>query len=628
MTINEIAKLAGVSVSTVSKIMNNKDSSISAETREHVLKIAKEYHYKPYSSVITSATSKSLCIGVIFRNTIEKGLSAHGIIETAKTEGYSVIFHESSLSYEQELKNITALINQHVDGIIWEPVSSESLSASEQIERTGIPYVLVNIDTENAFNIDFQKMGYLATEALIKANHTEIACLLSEGTRTYGFFQGYRQCLFDHNISLNENLVFHEKDGLPLNKMANHLFSGIVVSHYTAAVRLLQAVDTLHYAVPYDLSLVSLKDTARQILDYPPVSTLVIPHFEFSQYVTEKLLQIVEKKKEIPSPEFPLQLDNTLSIDVPYSSRLKKVISLGSINIDNYMNFKELPHTGKTVTSPTSVIHPGGKCINEAIGVAKLGHTVSAIGRVGDDADADLLYEYIKGYQVDTFGIKRSKGLKTGQAYIFVQEDGNSMISIMSGANNAVTAEDILESERLFFNASYCMMQTEIPMDAVIKAAELAKAHGLTTVLKPSACSFLPGKLLKMIDIIVPNLDELNEICPGSHSMEEKAKFLISQGIQTVIITLGADGCYIHSHEYTCTIPAIDVISVDSSGAGDAFICTLVSYLLYDYDLISAAKIATYAAGLSTTRQGTTTALVDRDTLEPYIRRMDPDLLK
>lgn len=86
------------------------------------------------------------------------------------------------------------------------------------------------------------------------------------------------------------------------------------------------------------------------------------------------------------------------------------------------MNFKELPHTGKTVTAPTSAVHPGGKCINEAIGAAKLGHNVCAIGCVGDDADADLLYEYAKGYQVDTFGIRRSKGQKTGQAYIFVQE--------------------------------------------------------------------------------------------------------------------------------------------------------------------------------------------------------------
>ena len=95
------------------------------------------------------------------------------------------------------------------------------------------------------------------------------------------------------------------------------------------------------------------------------------------------------------------------------------------------------------------------------------------------------------------------------------------MISIMSGANNSITAEAIADSERLFTNASYCMIQTEIPLDAIMKAAELARKHGVTTVLKPSACSFLSTRLLKLTDIIVPNLEELNEICPGKESMEE-----------------------------------------------------------------------------------------------------------
>lgn len=80
MTIKEIAKLAGVSVSTVSKIMNGKDDSIRAETREHVLKIAKEYHYTPYSSVISS-NIKSLTIGVILRNTSDITMTMTGILE-------------------------------------------------------------------------------------------------------------------------------------------------------------------------------------------------------------------------------------------------------------------------------------------------------------------------------------------------------------------------------------------------------------------------------------------------------------------------------------------------------------------------------------------------------------------
>ena len=111
MTIKEIAKLAGVSVSTVSKIMNNKDGSISAETRDHVLKIAKEYHYTPYSSIISS-TVKSLTIGVIFRNTSDISMTMTGILEEAGDLGYSVIMCESKNSPIIELKNISLLISK------------------------------------------------------------------------------------------------------------------------------------------------------------------------------------------------------------------------------------------------------------------------------------------------------------------------------------------------------------------------------------------------------------------------------------------------------------------------------------------------------------------------------------
>ena len=184
MTINEIAKLAGVSPSTVSKIMNNKDSSISTETREHVLRIAKEYHYKPYASVITSNTSKSLCIGVIFRNASEASSSVEGILSAARAEGYSVLFYESNLSAEQELKNVSAMLDLNIDGIILEPVSSDFKSAEEQIKRAGIPYILVNSNTKESFQIDFEQLGYQATQALIDAKHTDIACLFHSCDRS------------------------------------------------------------------------------------------------------------------------------------------------------------------------------------------------------------------------------------------------------------------------------------------------------------------------------------------------------------------------------------------------------------------------------------------------------------
>ena len=86
MTIKEIAKLAGVSISTVSKIMNNKDESISAETRENVLRIAKEYNYKPYASVLTPG-NKSLVIGILIKDFDQVTASLSGMVASASKLG-------------------------------------------------------------------------------------------------------------------------------------------------------------------------------------------------------------------------------------------------------------------------------------------------------------------------------------------------------------------------------------------------------------------------------------------------------------------------------------------------------------------------------------------------------------
>ena len=149
----------------------------------------------------------------------------------------------------------------------------------------------------------------------------------------------------------------------------------------------------------------------------------------------------------------------------------------------------------------------------------------------------------------------------------------------------------------------------------------------MTTVLKPSACTFLPDELLDNVDMLIPNQEELQLLCPEGDTLEEKAKHYLESGISTVIVTCGSSGCYVRSKEVSEYIPAIDITAIDVSGAGDAFICCLVSYMIDGYDIVQASRIANYAAGLSTTRQGTVPALVNRTTLESYIMNKEPELL-
>lgn len=135
-------------------------------------------------------------------------------------------------------------------------------------------------------------------------------------------------------------ICFNENEELPIKKISSHAFTGIIVSHYTLAIRLFKDITALHYSIPYDLSMITLKDGYSSYENGVPISTFTIPHMQFSQYITKTLLQIVEKKADNSAFNFTAELDNSLSIDIPYHLRLKRIISLGSINIDNYMNLK------------------------------------------------------------------------------------------------------------------------------------------------------------------------------------------------------------------------------------------------------------------------------------------------
>ena len=151
MTIKEFALLAGVSVSTVSKIMNGKDASISARTREHVLKLAKEYNYVPYASA-AAPTTRTLTMGVIFQNTEHGKRLVSSILKEAASLGYSLLLRESGDSVDTELKNISAMAAAHTDGVIWEPVSSDSLFLGEKLDRgSTIVYTVCTQPTEKLY---------------------------------------------------------------------------------------------------------------------------------------------------------------------------------------------------------------------------------------------------------------------------------------------------------------------------------------------------------------------------------------------------------------------------------------------------------------------------------------------
>ena len=631
MTIKEIAQLAGVSISTVSKIVNNKDNNINPETRNRVLKIVKDYNYSPYSTVKNSPETKTFILGVLLKSISRTSQFINGTISSAQKNGYSILIYDSMDDPENELKNITSLCKNNVDGVIWEPVGSASLEYRRYFDEQNIEVCCINSQSDPAsYFIDFATMGYAATEVLIQYGHTNIGCLTKKDSlRSDMVLDGFKKCLFDHGIpyQASMNLPAEEEDWY--NSILAHTPTGIISTHYRSSLTLMEHLSKLQFHVPSDLSLISLRDDIRDNLAFQGISSIKIPYYEFGTFVCERLIEKCEKQEgETAAFQVDFPLENTQSINLPFSCHEKKIIVVGSINIDVTLNVDELPQPGRTVSTSRHSVMPGGKGANQAIGVARLGNEVSLLGKVGSDYDSNIIYTCMEENHVDVQGLKRDARSETGKAYIHVQKDGESAITVLAGANQSLLPQDLLPYEKLFENAGYCLLQTEIPEISVEAAAGLARKHGAKNILKPAAMNSISPSLMKLIDIFVPNRKEAELLCPGIPDIEEKAEKFIKRGAKNVIITLGHSGCYLKTSDFCGYLPAASFTSIDTTGAADAFIAALAVYLSSGYSMEAAARIATYAAGFCVSRQGVIPALIDRNSLETYINRVEPELMK
>lgn len=630
MTIKDIAEMAEVSISTVSKIVNNKDMNINPETRNRVLKIVKDYNYVPYGSVKPSSDAKTFVLGVLLKSVSRNNLFFQGVISTAQRHGYSIMVYDSHDDTSTELKNITSLCKNHVDGVLWSPVTEQSLEFRRHFEEQNIEICLLEAtDGYSSYYIDYEEIGYQATQTLLQYNHRKLGCLTKENSRRSRLvLDGFRKCLFDNNIAYSDDMKLPVESQEWYKQILSHVPTGVVSSHYASSIILMEQLSKLKFKVPYDLSLISLRDDVHENISYSGISSIRIPYCEFGSFACERLIEQCEKqitKADVFQSLCPLE--NTFSLDVPFTSRTKHIVVVGSINIDVTLNVTELPQPGKTISTNKHSVSLGGKGANQAVGVAKLGNEVALIGKVGNDYDSTLVYTCMEEHHVDIQGICRDIQAETGKAYIHVQNDGESMITILAGANQNLSFEDIARYNHLFEHTEYCLLQTEVPETAVLEAAMQAKKCGVKNILKPAAICQISSSLMQYIDIFVPNKKEAEILCPDGPNIERMAETFMNMGAKTVIITLGHRGCYIKDSSFCGYLPAADFVPVDTTGAADAFISTLAVYLLNGYSMVSAAKIATYAAGFCVSRQGVIPAMIDRNSLETYIARKEPKLI-
>lgn len=302
---------------------------------------------------------------------------------------------------------------------------------------------------------------------------------------------------------------------------------------------------------------------------------------------------------------------------------MNKLVVLGSVNADHVLQVPTFPRPGETLHGRNYQVIPGGKGANQAVAAARLKADIGFIACVGDDAFGIESCERFKLDGMDIRGVKVQADCPTGIAMIQVSDRGENSICLSAEANDRLTAEAIEDDLASIRAASYLLMQLETPIDGIIKAAQVAKQAKTNVVLNPAPARELPSSLLSCVDVITPNETEAQVLTgitvTDDASAQQAATVLHQQGIEIVIITLGAKGVWLSENGRGQLISGFRVSATDTTAAGDTFNGAFVTGLLENMPLESAIKFAHAAAAISVTRFGAQTSIPTRQEVDEFL---------
>jgi len=309
----------------------------------------------------------------------------------------------------------------------------------------------------------------------------------------------------------------------------------------------------------------------------------------------------------------------------------KNIVVIGSSNTDMVVKTLTLPRPGETVTGGEFLLAAGGKGANQAVAAARLaaarfGGAVTFIAKVGADSFGD---QAIAGYEkegIDTSQIGREKDHATGIALILVDQKGENLISVASGANFQWSDADLARVRGVIEQAGIVVFQLEIPLDVVVGLAQVAADAGVPVLLDPAPAAELPTDLLQNVSYLKPNEHEA-EVVSGIKVTDEAtataaARRLLDRGVkEAVVITLGEQGALVFPREGTPQmVPAPKIQAADSTAAGDAFTGALAWQLNQGVPLLEAVRVANHVAALSATRMGAQPSLPTRKELDDFMK--------
>ncbi len=311
MTMKDIAKLADVSIGTVSRVINNDKNGVGSEKRDEILRIIEETGYVPNSIARSMITKHSSIIGLIIPDISNPffPLLAKGAEECAQRAGYSLFLCNTNSDDSYELKQIAIMKEKQVDGIIISTCKGNDSEHVRKISSGNTPIVFVDepVACEEVFGVYLDNMlgGYQTTKHLIDLNHRRIAYFTGpkESLSSYQRLDGYKKALQEANIPFDEELVafgsYSKENGykqfmsLIQRGKRGIEFTAILVASDVTACGVYSAARESGLSIPEDISVAGFDNVlSANISLYPPILTTVNqPTYQMGEFATEMLIK-------------------------------------------------------------------------------------------------------------------------------------------------------------------------------------------------------------------------------------------------------------------------------------------------------------------------------------------------
>ena len=301
----------------------------------------------------------------------------------------------------------------------------------------------------------------------------------------------------------------------------------------------------------------------------------------------------------------------------------KKIVVIGSSNVDLIMKMDHLPEKGETVTDAEFFQVYGGKGANQAVAASLAGGEVAFVSAVGEDAYTPQMVENYKIDGIDTRFVFEEAGIASGHALIMIGNQGNNYLSVAPGANYKLTPAKIDEALPVIEEAGIIVMQYEIPEETIKHVIDLANARNIPVLLNFAPARDFDFFYIPKVDILVLNEVEAGFLAQmkveNERDAEKAALKLVEQGVEKVIITLGSQGAIVVTTEEKVSVPAFKVNAVDTTAAGDTFCGTYAVANVEGKSPEEALRFASAAAAISVTRMGAQPSAPSRIEIDEFL---------